>query len=146
MSNIAQVGEVYVLYRLLAEGYEAYRTSTGFATVDLRVVGPKRFDVQVKTATTPSWQLTSANNDDAIHVRRDLYFVLVEFHPAEKQVKRSLVLKSAEAHTLVSKQHDAWLERMPKGKPRGRYIKECPVRGVVEPLDRFVEAWGRLPR
>ena len=151
--HLAEVGEAWVLFRLAAHGIEAYRSAGGFAHVDIRAVEP-RFDLQVKTATSPSWQLTTRDDDDAIAHSPTLFYVLVQLVPPsehEATVDRAFVIPSAVVHQFSRAANRAWRAKHPDGKPRGRWLKESygdlrvPAQLAPGYLDPYLDAWELLP-
>lgn len=118
--QIAEIGEAWSSYRLATLGYESYRTRTGFASVDLRVVAPARFDVQVKTMTTPSWKIVSGEVPPL--ARHDLLYFLLLVDNAGL-VDRALVVPSTVLIPNLVKIHDAWRAKSPQAKPWGMTIK-----------------------
>lgn len=143
--SLGRIGEAYVAYRLAALGFEAYLTAMGTAAVDFRVVAPRPFSLQVKAATSKSWQV--ANKDDHTYIaQRGLYFALLVFDWNEREVTDCFVLRSLKVQELARDGYDAWRLRSPDAKPRGRRItvRKRDLQ-LAETIERSRDAWRILP-
>jgi hypothetical protein len=137
------IGEGFVLHWLTKKlGFTAELTHPGARDVDIHVTAPVAFDVQVKTATSPSWHV---GPDKGVHVAPNLWFVLVEWDRISEGIARAFVLRSDKVSEIANEQHEAWrVKAGPDAKPRGRRIVEG-LSTSSGPLDlKPFETWDEL--
>lgn len=153
-----KVGEHYVLYKLVREGFNAVLASSNAESVDIHASDPegRPFAVQVKTkANAGAWRLGKKHEE--IEDPR-LFYALVDLGKnIEKEPPSVFILPSSEVARVCRVEHLAWLNTPTKtGKPKKsgsmRAISENypPHRhGVVEGcpngwMEKYREGWAAL--
>jgi hypothetical protein len=145
--RLGDVGEGYVLARLLELGYEANLAPAGKREVDIVVSRPD-FRVQVKSASSPSWAVGKATG---VVWGDDLFYVLVQFDRAMNTVVRTLVMPSHDLYSITEEQTNEWRRtRRPTVamKPWPRTLKEFPPKPLASAthlLANYANSWDRLP-
>lgn len=145
--RLGDVGEGYVLARLLELGYEAKLAPAGKREVDIVVTHPD-FRVQVKSARSPSW---AAGKTTGVVRADDLFYVLVQFDREMRTVVRTLVMPSQDLYAITEEQTNEW--RKTRGpdvamKAWPRTLKEFPPKplpSATQILADYVNRWDRLP-
>jgi hypothetical protein len=142
--SVNDIGEGFVLYWLTQRlGFEAELVGAGTPLVDIRVSAPAVFDVQVKTAIRPRWQV--GGEMQGVQVAPSLWFVLVEWDRMSETIVRYFVLHSEEVCEIANEQHEEWRSMAgPDAMSRGRWIVER-LSASSEPLDlKPFETWDAL--
>lgn len=125
-----RIGEHYVLYRLVREGFYATLAPPNAKAVDVYAsdLGGKPFAVQVKTkANSDVWRLSKTHEE--IEDPR-LFYALVDLGKnIEKEPPSVFILPSSEVARVCRVEHLAWLNTPAKtGKPK----KSLSMRAIVE--------------
>ncbi len=102
--RLGDVGEGYVLARLLELGYSAELAPAGKREVDIVVTQPN-FRVQVKSARSP---YSAVGKTAGVVWAADLFYVLVQFDREMSTVVRTLVMPSHDLFKITEEQTNEW--------------------------------------
>jgi hypothetical protein len=129
--HTGDVGEHWVLYRLIRAGYTAVLAPTNAKAVDILAANKdgKSFSIQVKTKTNASgWRFTEEAERT---VARRLFYCLVDLgRDGNLEPPEVYVLPSEVVARTVRIQHAGWLSgTKASGEPR----KDTPMRVLRDP-------------
>jgi hypothetical protein len=136
--HVGDVGEHWVLYRLVRAGYTAVLAPTNAKAVDILAADRegKPFSIQVKTKSgAKGWRLT-ADAESMTDPR--LFYCLVDLgrdgrlEPPEVYIVPSLLISR---HTRMG--HAPWLKGV---KPDGQPRKDSRIRQILDPVPKSVGA------
>lgn len=135
--HTGDVGEHWVLYRLVRAGYTAVLAPTNAKAVDILAAGRdgRPFAIQVKTrrGASKGWRLT--DNAESMNDPR-LFYCLVDLGPGgDLEPPEVYVVPSSliAHHTRIG--HADWLKgARPDGQPR----KDSSIRQILDPLPQTI--------
>ncbi len=111
-----EIGEHYVLYRLMREGFNAAVARINADILDIYAADRKGipFAVQVKTKTdAEAWRLNEKHEN--IQDTRLFYAFIDLGKSLEKESPNVFILPSAEVARVCRTEHKAWLNTPPSG-------------------------------